>query len=147
MALLPGIRLTSSRKHPGLHVADIVDKLWEWVVACADLWRQLEQHVQCGCVLRELEQLSYEFQLEHRVPLRSTLNARIGMLTNLPAVRGDKGIHFHSANSAEKNGIFLTVDMTAGERTSAETGSNIFMKHVKRRNKKQKKQYENQKSF
>ena len=67
-----------------------------WVIAFADLWWQLEQHLECWCVQREPEQSTFQLEHEHRLPLRSTLICQNRKLQGLPTVRGDKGTCFHS---------------------------------------------------
>ena len=66
------------------------------MIAFADLWWQLEQHLECWCVQREPEQSTFQLEHEHRLPLRSTLICQNRKLQGLPTVRGDKGTCFHS---------------------------------------------------
>lgn len=93
------IRLLSSRNLPDMETADIKDIEYfrrEWVIAFADLWWQLEQHLECWCVQREPEQSTFQLEHELRFPLRSTLICQNRKLQGLPTVRGDKGTCFHS---------------------------------------------------
>lgn len=97
--LMLTIRLLSSRNLPDMETADIKDIEYfrrEWVIAFADLWWQLEQHLECWCVQREPEQSTFQLEHEHRLPLRSTLRCQNRKLQGLPTVRGDKGTCFHS---------------------------------------------------
>ena len=46
-----------------METADIKDIEYfrrEWVIAFADLWWQLEQHLECWCVQREPEQSTFQ---------------------------------------------------------------------------------------
>ena len=93
------LEILSSRNLPDMETADIKDIEYfrrEWVIAFADLWWQLEQHLECWCVQREPEQSTFQLEHEHRLPLRSTLRCQNRKLQGLPTVRGDKGTCFHS---------------------------------------------------
>lgn len=70
---------------------------WEWAIAFADLWGQLEQWLQCWRVQREFVQPSLELEPQCWLPLRSTLICRISRMSmDVLTVRGDKGVHFRS---------------------------------------------------
>ena len=79
----------------------------EWVIAFADLWWQLEQHLECWCVQREPEQSTFQLEHEHRLPLRSTLRCQNRKLQGLPTVRGDKGTCFHSGWKAGEKWCYV----------------------------------------
>jgi len=59
--------------------------------AFADLWGQLEQRCQCRRLLCQSEQSALEFELEHRLSLRSASKSDAAYLLGMWSVQGCKG--------------------------------------------------------